>query len=699
MSNAYLKNAFRMLDALNEDIFDVSDEGISQLADTLNTEDNTVNIIDPEAESEEDLQDSYMDKVILECEVCHSLIYKNKDEIKIDDESQLANIDEECPYCFSTNGYKIVGQVAPFKEESDKEDIEVEVDGEDVDIKSEEDNEDLDESLKKRSRNLNEDFIFSNDDFNFNRSYKYTGKVFFDNLKDPNHYAVDKNDLYSNLFDFDIKEDTSLDSKIREAIEKVNYNIYIDDEDDHKYNYDDDDDNNYDDNYDDDDDNGSSGYISIEIITNRFLDKKEIDKLEKFYAEAGNESYFTGILDDLVLKSSNNEEEQIVNDIYTMLHKSLQKFNETFIKASGLKGGTTPSGWKNIQNGNVNIGYYFNIEYKGHKLIFDKYKLPIPVDDFYSNPAKYANQIYNELKDEALKKIKQVDSPSWDENLENDWASNGFDFERETPFIYNFPNSIEAHKALKIAKENGYVDSWDDWKSIYLDGKKEESLKEGFNDVQISTDDQHLTMTQDSETGKVTVETEPIQKEESFESEDMMIAPLNNEEEQEIEDSSDQLKAEEDEEESEEVSEDETSEESEDEESEEVDVADFEESLFNNLGQKYLTEVYDNIESFNTSKVYQDNKNNKLIIEGVIKFNSGNSKKTSFIFEAKDIDKDRKVRFVGENQQITKGKKSFTLRGTLKDGTLLSESLTYNYRTRDNDGESIRLYNTIKVDK
>lgn len=366
MSNAYLKNAFRMLDALNEDVFDVSDEGISQLADTLNTEDNTVNIIDPEAESEEDLQDSYMDKVILECEVCHSLIYKDKDEIKIDDESQLVNIDEECPYCFSTNGYKIVGQVAPFKEESEDDDVEVEVDGEDVDIESEEDDEDLDESLK-----------------------------------------------------------------------------------------------------------------------------------------------------------------------------------------------------------------------------------------------------------------------------------------------------------------------------------------EGFNDVQITTDDQHLTMTQDSETGKVTVETEPIQKEESFESEDMMIAPLNDEDEQEIEDNSDQLKAEE----SEEVLEDEPPEESEDKESEEVDVADFEESLFNDLGQKYLTEVYDNIESFNTSNVYQDNKNNKLIIEGVIKFNSGNSKKTSFIFEAKDIDKDRKVRFVGENQQITKGKKSFTLRGTLKDGTLLSESLTYNYRTRDNDGESIRLYNTIKVDK
>lgn len=441
MSNAYLRNAFKMLDALNEDVFDVSDEGISQLADTLNAEDNTVNIIDPEAESEEDIQDSYMGKAILECEVCHSLIYKNKDEIKIDDESQLANIDEECPYCFSTNGYKIVGQVEPFKEESEEDDIDVEVDGEDVDIESEEDDEDLSESL-----NLIE--------------------------SDEDMYCDDK--YYVVIKDSDDKSRVGrmITSGTKEACKKT---------------------------------------------------------MSKY-------------------KDNNN-----FNDVYVLTRKKFIEVNE--------------------------------------------------------------------------------------------------------------------------------------------------SLKEGFNDVQITTDDQHLTMTQDSETGKVTVETEPIQQEESFESEDMMIAPLNDEEEQEIEDNSDQLEAEESEEESEEVPEYEAPEESEDEESEDIDISDFEESLFNDLGQKYLTEVYDNIESFNTSNVYQDNKNNKLIIEGSIKFKSGNTKKTSFIFEAKDIDKDRKVRFVGENQQITKGKKSFTLRGTLKEGKLLSESLTYNYRTRDNDGESIRLYNTIKVEK
>ena len=502
MSNAYLRNAFKMLDALNEDVFDVSDEGISQLADTLNTEDNTVNIIDPEAESEEDIQDSYMGKAILECEVCHSLIYKNKDEIKIDDESQLANIDEECPYCFSTNGYKIVGQVEPFEEESEDDDVDVEVDGEDVDIESEEEDDDEDVESKKDGGDLDE-------------SLKEDMKNFYD-TETFNDY------INNNLLD------------------DVDY------------------------------------YISKCSLDDR-------PYIKVFYS-AGIRSWIATI-------------------------KFISKTINTFL-------------WR---------ADYF------------------PLDN-------HATFEINNTVDAINNKLNKK---------------------------YN-TSVVKSNKTVKI-----FLNTMDE-------DDVNESLKEGFNDVQITTDDQHLTMTQDSETGKVTVETEPIQQEESFESEDMMIAPLNDEEEQEIEDNSDQLEAEE---ESEEVPEDETSEEPEEEESEDIDISDFEESLFNDLGQKYLTEVYDNIESFNTSNVYQDNKNNKLIIEGVIKFTSGNSKKTSFIFEAKDIDKDRKVRFVGENQQITKGKKSFTLRGTLKEGKLLSESLTYNYRTRDNDGESIRLYNTIKVEK
>ena len=35
----------------------------------------------------------------------------------VDEESQIANAGEECPYCFSLEGYKIVGQVKASGEE------------------------------------------------------------------------------------------------------------------------------------------------------------------------------------------------------------------------------------------------------------------------------------------------------------------------------------------------------------------------------------------------------------------------------------------------------------------------------------------------------------------------------------------------------------------------------------------------------
>lgn len=250
-----------------------------------------------------------------------------------------------------------------------------------------------------------------------NNTYKYTGKVFFDNLKDPDHYAVDRNDLYSNLFDFDIKNDTSLDSKIRKAIEKVDYDIFIDDENDHKYEDDDNDDN---DNYDDDD--GSSGSISITIITNRSLTKKEIDKLEKFYVETGNESYFTGILDDLVFTEYSNKEaiKKLEHDCYMIVANGVKKFEETFIKPLNLYGYSNASITGSIKDGKITGQYDFNYRYKNYTIYSDTHLIRIPIDEIYSNPEKYINQIFNDLKDEWLREVKDVDSKSADESLKED---------------------------------------------------------------------------------------------------------------------------------------------------------------------------------------------------------------------------------------------------------------------------------------
>ena len=149
MSN-YLTEAFRSLEVLDEEVFDTTIDGFKELRDFEDeNEEETVTVVDPDAEDEEELEDSYIGKVILDCCVCHTDIYKDKDEITLDEEEGIANVGEECPYCFSNEGFKIIGEVKPFSEtEVETEDeVEVDVDGEEV----EEDEEEIEEAFGKKS--------------------------------------------------------------------------------------------------------------------------------------------------------------------------------------------------------------------------------------------------------------------------------------------------------------------------------------------------------------------------------------------------------------------------------------------------------------------------------------------------------------------------------------------------------------------
>ena len=80
-----------------------------------------------------------------------------------------------------------------------------------------------------------------------------------------------------------------------------------------------------------------------------------------------------------------------------------------------------------------------------------------------------------------------------------------------------------------------------------------------------------------------------------------------------------------------------------------------------------------------------------LIIEGNIGFRSGNTKKTTFVFEAKDATRGGRLRFIGENKEITRGKKSFVLTGKLDNNKLVCESLNYNYMQN-----RVRVNGTVK---
>ena len=130
MGRNYLTEAFKEMELLESKSFGLDKQGLEGLDSFLDTDElkDIETIIDPEAMTEDDLEASYIGKIILGCDVCHSMIYKAPEEIIIDEESQMANVGELCPYCFTGDGYKVVGKVAPYK------DITVEASG-DVDVK------------------------------------------------------------------------------------------------------------------------------------------------------------------------------------------------------------------------------------------------------------------------------------------------------------------------------------------------------------------------------------------------------------------------------------------------------------------------------------------------------------------------------------------------------------------------------------
>ena len=121
---SYLTEAFKALNKLEEETFDVSADGVKKLEDFLNDNDyveDEIQIIDDNAEDFDELQKDYIGNVILDCNVCHSKIYKDEADITIDEESENANVGEQCPYCYSEDGFKVIGRIVPMNKEGSED--------------------------------------------------------------------------------------------------------------------------------------------------------------------------------------------------------------------------------------------------------------------------------------------------------------------------------------------------------------------------------------------------------------------------------------------------------------------------------------------------------------------------------------------------------------------------------------------------
>lgn len=571
MSANYLNEAFTQLQLLNEEEFNLTDkdsiEDIKSLVDA--PVDASIDIIDPDANSEDELSDSYVGKVVLDCSVCHSKIYKDPSEIVIDEVEELANVGEECPYCYTADGFKVLGQIAPFSD--DVEPTEDEVSEEEADDVVEDDTDDDEddgflEALSNKLSQMNEAEMSDEDKRDnqvLRRIYNKTQRRANAALTPEEQAVLDKYGLYRSTGNKDIMKP------------------------------------------------GKDAFHASSITSPP--------------------QYFRGGID--------------VDDDRVNLADRARKMSE-----------------RQPIRDFVNSG-----DYNFYDTTYDH----DPKGDYRSTFQRKMNRAHSAKMQQPMQDMKRLISTrnyeqgrldKADANYKDAIARAKSDYERRMKSAEDSLASTKKYASKSVDDANAEIDR------MLKRGKKED-MEESLEKVEVSTEDSNTVITNDPVTNTVSVTTTTNDDGEGI------LVPLSDENADEIAAAT---------EETEEVPEEDN-----------FIADDFDEESFDELGEAYLKKVYENIDAFKTTNVSSCGK--KLAVEGLITFKSGNTKPTHFIFEQKAQNKKGSYRFIGENKQISRGKKSFILQGNVNDNKFICESLNYNYLGKnDGDKKSVRLYGTVK---
>lgn len=167
-----MTESYPIYESVDKDSFNLSDEeDVAELDSYLddNAKADPIDlVVDLDADSEEDLKDDYVGKAILRCSVCQRDSFKDLDGIERDEDEteELVNIGEDCVFCGSDAGFKLLGVVAPIPTvdlsieeiiEEPKEEIEEEVVEESLDTTNvETTNESVEEQVTESKESLNE---------------------------------------------------------------------------------------------------------------------------------------------------------------------------------------------------------------------------------------------------------------------------------------------------------------------------------------------------------------------------------------------------------------------------------------------------------------------------------------------------------------------------------------------------------------
>ena len=127
MGQMYIEEAFKRLNLLEDDYSYSEDQQLELLNSFVSDDIDDIpeeEIIDVEAETCDDLQDNYIGKVIIECDCCHTRLYKDQEDLILgssEDGVELFNVDEECPVCHTTSGYRVIGKIEQYSDDAHEE--------------------------------------------------------------------------------------------------------------------------------------------------------------------------------------------------------------------------------------------------------------------------------------------------------------------------------------------------------------------------------------------------------------------------------------------------------------------------------------------------------------------------------------------------------------------------------------------------
>lgn len=566
---------------LTEDVFPADAKGAQELKDFIDRDEkvDSVEVIDAEADDDGKLKDSYIGNVILDCCVCHSKIFRDRKKIKLDDTMSFADVGVECPYCYSDDGYKIVGVVGEFKPEEEKEGAEVKIE----------------ESAKKPIKEgvVDDDVIRDV----VAKHFEYADTAFIDLVADA-------------LRDIDVDDEDDVDGAIDNALT-----------------------------YDED---------IITVLTHYRHPELPDDVAEEFY-------------DD-------------VKDVARELAES-QEFTEA-VKAK--KCGEDCKKEEREKKELKEAPMYDLVPVDGRSSFYGKAKV-VKNDDSNDEQLYSYNTLVAEIKD-GKPVVYGTYSMTTLRHIKAWLAGHGFKAENKEQIMRDY-----GEKELKedLGDDVTKYQRWVDY-DMSRYGKISRTTRDELEKAGLTTvEDKYGEL---EVIAKAPIE-EDVQSVEVKADENKVVVEVEKKDEkEEVKPMSDEVKTEIAIKAAKENEEDHV----------DIDIDDFDEETFDELGESYLKQVYNNVDGYKTTAVNANG--NSITLEGVITFTSGNKKNTQFVFEALDVTRSGKIRMRGENVQITPNRKAFMIKGSMDGKKFMTEALNYNYRVKGDKGCK-RAYGTIRKRK